>query len=830
MADNIPLIVEVQTKGVKQAASDLQALEKAASSAEKSTGGMSSGVNAVNAQLAAMGAKAKNAGSAFRDLDPAAAAMAKLGKESKTAAEGIKSATTQLDKFNKEAKDAEGPAKGVSGALSSLSKFTGGLAIGAAIYQMVGDLKNAIDGLDKLNDQVEMLGISAESLSALNFAGVLSGISAEDMTQGLTRLSVKMAEATEGGNKASAVFEKLGISVTDSSGKLKAADAVYYEIADAFSQMEAGAEKTALSVELFNRGGAKFVQMLSNGSDGLRKMTDEAKALGGVIDGELVRQADEFNDNLERLGTLSSSVGRSILSSLLPPLNTLIADLLRGISAAGGFWSAMGAVATMPFGNLSTQIKSVRADLAGMEKDQKEAGYFDQQRYDRKIAQLKILQDRMADLVVKENGASYSNEGRGTKPQSVASNSPSADYIALTQKMSGVSADFHKHLKILNAEYGRTGNLKQYQAEVQKLIETETQIGKDSIKKPRTGGGGGKTAAAQASEEAKAYQDAMKGLASVNANAQKSTLELSAAQSTLYDLMTSPAWATMPEAWKQTALAQFESARAAEMQAEKFKEHAKAMEEGKRVMESVRTPSEKLGVEITNLNKLLEEGAISWEVYARKVFAVQDDFEATGKVAKETGDEMDEFAKSAAKNIQSELADFLFDPFKDGLDGMLEQWGKMLQRMIAEAAAAQVARYLFGDMKDGKVGGLVGSIPWESIASAIFSAKGNAFDNGQVKKFASGGVFGNGRILTKPTMFALGGTLGVAGEAGPEGALPLKRMSNGKLGVYMSGGGGTTINQTINAGSGTDKAEVKRAAASGARAALGIMGGARRYG
>jgi hypothetical protein len=787
MADNIPLIVEVQTKGVKQAASDLQALEKAASSAEKSTGGMSSGVNAVNAQLAAMGAKAKNAGSAFRDLDPAAAAMAKLGKESKTAAEGIKSATNQLDKFNKEAKDAEGPAKGVSGALSSLSKFTGGLAIGATIYQMVGDLKSAIDGLDKLNDQVEMLGISAESLSALNFAGVLSGISADEMTQGLTRLSVKMAEATEGGNKASAVFEKLGISVTDSSGKLKAADAVYYEIAD-------------------------------------------AKALGGVIDGELVRQADEFNDNLAKMGTLASSVGRSILSNLLPPLNTLIADLLRGTAAAGGFFSYMGAVATMPFGNLSTQIKSVRTDLAGMEKDQKEAGYFDQQRYDRKIAQLKILQDRMADLVVKENGASYSNEGRGVRPQSVAANSPSADYIALTQKMSGVSADFHKHLKILNAEYGRTGNLKNYQAEVKKLIETETQIGKDSIKKPKAGGGGGKTAAAQASEEAKVYQDAMKGLASVNANAQKSTLELSAAQSTLYDLMTSPAWATMPEAWKQTAVAQFESARAAEMQAEKFREHAKAMEEGKKVMESMRTPEEALASEIVNLNRLLDEGAISWDVYARAVFAAQDKLDGTKEKVKETTNEMDEFAKSAAKNIQSSLADFLFDPFKEGLDGMLKGFATMLQRMIAEAAAAQIATALFGDMKSGKVGGLVGSIPWGEILGAVLSKDGNAFDGGQVKKFASGGVFGKGRILTKPTMFALGGTLGVAGEAGPEGALPLKRMSNGKLGVYMSGGGGTTINQTINAGSGTDKAEVKRAAASGARTALGVMGGARRYG
>ena len=79
--DSIPLIVEVQTKGVKQAAADLQALEKAASSTEKSTGGMSSAVNAVNAQLAAMGNKAKGAGTSFRALDPAAQSIGKVAKE-----------------------------------------------------------------------------------------------------------------------------------------------------------------------------------------------------------------------------------------------------------------------------------------------------------------------------------------------------------------------------------------------------------------------------------------------------------------------------------------------------------------------------------------------------------------------------------------------------------------------------------------------------------------------------------------------------------------------------------------------------------------------------
>ena len=82
-------------------------------------------------------------------------------------------------------------------------------------------------------------------------------------------------------------------------------------------------------------------------------------------------------------------------------------------------------------------------------------------------------------------------------------------------------------------------------------------------------------------------------------------------------------------------------------------------------------------------------------------------------------------------------------------------------------------------------------------------ANGGAFAGRGVEAFAKGGAFGSGTILTQPTFFrfAQGGRFanGVAGEAGPEAALPLKRMANGKLGVYTEGGsGGVQITQQFN--------------------------------
>ena len=78
------------------------------------------------------------------------------------------------------------------------------------------------------------------------------------------------------------------------------------------------------------------------------------------------------------------------------------------------------------------------------------------------------------------------------------------------------------------------------------------------------------------------------------------------------------------------------------------------------------------------------------------------------------------------------------------------------------------------------------------IVSSIFGfQKGGAFSSGNIIPFANGGIVGS------PTTFGMsGGRTGLMGEAGPEAIMPLKRGSDGKLGV--EGGGNVTVHQTFN--------------------------------
>ena len=193
---------------------------------------------------------------------------------------------------------------------------------------------------------------------------------------------------------------------------------------------------------------------------------------------------------------------------------------------------------------------------------------------------------------------------------------------------------------------------------------------------------------------------------------------------------------------------------------------------------------------------------------AQYLEAVTARLDGTAGKSKEAASEVNEFARQAAQNIQSTLADFLFDHFAEGSDKMLQKFGQTIQRMAADAAAAQIAKALFGDMGSGKSGGDTG------LVGAGMAALGKV-NWAALFSFDGGGSTGRGLR-----------TGGVDGKGG----FPAIMHHNETVVDHTKGQrmGGNNITIHVNSPSG-DSAEIRRSAAAGARSALGFMGGARRY-
>jgi lambda family phage tail tape measure protein len=151
---------------------------------------------------------------------------------------------------------------------------------------------------------------------------------------------------------------------------------------------------------------------------------------------------------------------------------------------------------------------------------------------------------------------------------------------------------------------------------------------------------------------------------------------------------------------------------------------------------------------------------------------------AYGKVFEDTFQGMSDIFIEFAKNGKAS--------FKSLIDSMIEgliRYELQQQMTMAYAASKPFFMNLIGSVfgfNTGSTYGASGAME-EHVFNPFKSAKGSVYDTG-LKTFAKGGMFTNS-VVNQPTLFKFAQGTGLMGEAGPEAIMPLKRDSNGNLGV-----------------------------------------------
>jgi hypothetical protein len=152
--------------------------------------------------------------------------------------------------------------------------------------------------------------------------------------------------------------------------------------------------------------------------------------------------------------------------------------------------------------------------------------------------------------------------------------------------------------------------------------------------------------------------------------------------------------------------------------------------------------------------------------------------------------EMTQFMVQAARNMQTSLAKFLFDPFDDGLKGMLEGFANTLRQMAAEIAAQAILKSLFTAGAAASSGG----------AAAVFAslAAGTAHQ---------GGIIGRPLPTRQISPLAFAGAPRLHGGGFPglnSGEVPIIAQKGEEVLARndprnaLNGASGVTINQTVN--------------------------------
>lgn len=196
------------------------------------------------------------------------------------------------------------------------------------------------------------------------------------------------------------------------------------------------------------------------------------------------------------------------------------------------------------------------------------------------------------------------------------------------------------------------------------------------------------------------------------------------------------------------------------------------------------------------LQESLDRRLAEWADYNAKVDAAQGDWtlgvsRALDNISTQ-GSNVAGMTESAFTNAFNSMADAIGNfavtgklNFRSFTVSILSDLAKMEARIAAsKLLVSMMGMFGFGS---GAGAGAGGSTPSGAYTSAAMSVIPNA--DGGVYRSAGLSQY-SGSIVNRPTFFAFARGAAVMGEAGPEAILPLRRGTDGKLGVVASGGGG----------------------------------------
>lgn len=619
---------------------------------------------------------------------------------------------------------------------TQLGSVLGGAISVAGLAQF---FRTTVNGLDALNDLKDATGASIENLSALEDIAARTGTSVDTLGTALIRMNKLLADA-QPGSDAAAMFEAVGLSVEELK-RLDPAEA-WRRFAVALNGFADDGAKARLVGDQLGKTYRELAPLI--------KDTAEAGALNATVTTEQADQAERLNKEFAALAKNATDFARALVGPVVEGLNAAI-ERFRVLRSEGA--------SVMDFITDRYRVSNGADPLQ-----------LDQSRLDGLKRELQLLDGRLSANVGMDQ----------LKNQLLAERAGLVDRIAAAERRLA-EADPRN-----DPRAGRGFSL------VKPSVPELT--GKASVVRAGRGSKSGSAVAAEAPFVGPVLSDAQ--VAALRTLEQTDLARITALRQELEELLL-----MQPPGGSNPIVAQAIGDVLAKIQALDPAARA-AAESVARINAALgNTPAAKLADARRLVDELQTELTRTSDPERvrqinQAIGQVYESIDALPTVAEPAFAELDSYAKRFAENIQDAFGDTLTATMDGNFKSILALWKNMLIRMVAEAAAADLARALFPQAG--------GSEKTSSLAALVTTA---------IKIFGGGGGSGNPDSVPTRGGRALGGGVHAGGiypvnEKGwPElltmGGKQLLLM--GKQGGQVSplsaagGGGGVTV-QVINNG------------------------------
>jgi hypothetical protein len=194
-------------------------------------------------------------------------------------------------------------------------------AVFAGVAVAAKGMFSAMEAGGALSDLEDQTGVAIDTLMHLQLAFEQCGMAASDVQPVLNKLQKQVTEAATGSAEAIDKFSRMGIAIGDIQGL--SADKQLEKVGDAISKIENPAQRAAMAIEIFGRGGGKMLSVFSSGG-----LKDAQKNIGQQAQ-LMAQNAGIFDRTTDVLGT----AGRKIQGLFVGMASEIVPELMGVIEA-----------------------------------------------------------------------------------------------------------------------------------------------------------------------------------------------------------------------------------------------------------------------------------------------------------------------------------------------------------------------------------------------------------------------------------------------------------------------------------------------------------------
>jgi hypothetical protein len=200
--------------------------------------------------------------------------------------------------------------KGTSAFMGGI-KSAGGFVAAQAGLSGIESLFKKISDLADVGDLSQKIGLSTDAIQALQYGAVAAGGSVEGVNRGLLKFAANLSEARTGSGELYKLLKANGMALNDIKRlTLEGGIAV---LADLIKNAADESDQLKIAQIGAGKAGHELVGALSGGSKELRTQQQEARNVGAIIDNELIKKAQTFDDSLKQASiTIRSNLVNSI--------------------------------------------------------------------------------------------------------------------------------------------------------------------------------------------------------------------------------------------------------------------------------------------------------------------------------------------------------------------------------------------------------------------------------------------------------------------------------------------------------------------------------------